>query len=100
MQIFLGIVAALIVVVILAVVFEYRLRQPDMLVLYEANGKIALRSGLLYPRHFSLPIKRATHPIQISVEATAAGNLGVNIKLVGSVTPALDNIQMLVRVGG
>jgi hypothetical protein len=100
MQILFGIIAALIFVIVLAVVFEYRLRQPDMLVLHESNGKIALRSGLLYPRHFSLPIKRTTCPIQLSVEATAAGNLGVNVKLVGSVAPAMENIQMLVRVGG
>ena len=101
MQILFGIVAAaLVLVVVLVLVFEYRIRQPDMLVLYESNGKIVLRGGLLYPRHFSLPIKRTTHPIQLTVEATAAGNLGVNVKLVGSVAPALDNIQMLVRVGG
>jgi len=100
MQILFGIIAALVLLLVLAGVFEYRLRQPDMLVLFESNGKIALRSALLYPRHFSLPLKRTTHPIQLTVEATAAGNLGVNVKLVGSVAPALDNIQMLVRVGG
>jgi hypothetical protein len=100
MEILFGVVAVLIVVAVLLAVFEYRLRQPDMLVLHESNGKIALRSGLLYPRHFSLPIRRTTCPIQLTVEATAAGNLGVNIKLVGSVAPAMDNIQMLVRVGG
>ncbi len=101
MEIVFGIVAAvLVLVVVLVLVFEYRLRQPDVLVLYESNGKIVLRRGLLYPRHFSLPIKRAPSPIQLTVEATAAGNLGVNVKLVGSVAPAMENIQMLVRVGG
>jgi hypothetical protein len=97
----LGIVAAaLIAVILLILVFEYRIRQPDVLVLYESKGKIALRSGPLYPRHFSLPIKRTTSPIQLSVEATAAGNLGVNVNLIGSVAPDMENIQMLVRVGG
>jgi hypothetical protein len=100
MQILLGVIVALVLVAVLLAIFEYRLRQPDMLVLYEANGKISLRSGLLYPRHFSLPIKRTTCPIQLTVEATAAGNLGVNVKLVGSVAPAMENIQKLVRVGG
>ena len=101
MQIVFGIVAVvLILVVVLLMVFEFRFRQPDVLVLYESRGKIALRRGPLYPRHFSLPIKRTTCPIQLTVEATAAGNLGVNIKLVGSVAPAMDHIQMLVRVGG
>lgn len=100
MEILFGIIAALVLVIILVAVFEYRFRQPDVLVLYESNGKINLRSGLLYPRHFSLPLKRTTHPIQLTIEATALGNLGVNVRLVGSVAPALDNIQMLVRVGG
>jgi hypothetical protein len=100
MEIAFAIVAALIVAVVLLVIFEFRFRQPDVLVLHESNGKIALRSGLLYPRHFSLLIKRAPCPIQLNVEATAAGNLGVNVKLVGSVAPALDNVQSLVRIGG
>ena len=34
------------------------------------------------------------------MEATAAGNLGVRVKLVGSVAPALENIDSLIRVGG
>jgi hypothetical protein len=94
-------VAAVLVLLIAGVLlFEYRVRQPDVLVLYEAKGKIGLRSGLLYPRHFSLPIKRTTYPIHLTVEATAMGNLGVNVKLVGSVAPALDNIRALIRVSG
>ena len=68
--------------------FEYRIRQPDVLVLYESKGRIGIRKGLIYPRHFSLPLKRTTCPIQLTVEATAAGNLGVRVKLVGSVAPS------------
>ena len=96
------VVAAVVLVLLIVgvLLFEYRVRQPDFLVLYEAKGKIGLRSGLLYPRHFSLPIKRTTYPIHFTVEATAVGNLGVNVKLVGLVAPALDNIQALIRVGG
>jgi hypothetical protein len=71
-----------------------------VLVLFESKGRIGLRDGLLYPRHFSLPLKRTTSPIHLTVEATAAGNLGVNVKLVGSVAPALENLQALIRVGG
>lgn len=101
MEIILGIVAiALVLTLVFLAIFEFRIRQPDALVLYESNGKIALRSGLFYPRHFSLPIKRTTHPIQLTVEATAAGNLGVNVKLVGSVAPSIENIQTLIRIGG
>jgi hypothetical protein len=79
---------------------EYRIRQPDFLVLHESNGRISLRKGLVYPRHFSLALPRTTCPIQLTVEATAAGNLGVRVKLVGSVAPSLEHINSLIRVGG
>jgi hypothetical protein len=101
MDIILGIVLAVVVLALLLVaLFEYRIRQPDVLVLHESNGQIGLRKGLVYPRHFSLPLKRTTYPIQITIEATAAGNLGVRVKLVGSVAPSLENFQSLIRVGG
>ncbi len=100
MEILFGLIAVLVLMIVLLTLFEFRMRQPDALVLYEANGKIGLRQGLLYPRHFSLLLKRAPHPIQLNIEAVAAGNLGVLVKLVGSVAPALDNLGALVRIGG
>lgn len=100
MEILFGVIAVLVLAIALLTLFEFRVRQPDKLALYELNGKIGLREGLFYPRHFSLILKRAPHPIQLNIEATAAGNLGVNVKLVGSVAPALDNLQALVRIGG
>jgi len=101
MEIILGVILAVILIGgILLALFEYRIRQPDVLVLYESDGRISVRTGRFYPRHFSLPLKRVTCPIQLTVEATAAGNLGVLVKLVGSVAPALEKIESLVRVGG
>jgi hypothetical protein len=101
MDIIFGVLAgALVLVILLIILFEYRLRQPDVLVIYERNGKLSVRSGLIYPRHFSLPLKRVTCPIQLTVQAAAAGNLGANIKLAGSVAPAPDHLQALIRVGG
>jgi hypothetical protein len=101
MDVILGVVAAAVIVAcIVAILVEYRIRQPDVLVLYESKGRIGLRKGLVYPRHFSLPLKRTTCPVQLTVEATAAGNLGVRVKLVGSVAPSLEHLQSLVRVGG
>jgi len=94
------IIGVVILAAILLALFEYRIRQPDYLVLYETRGRISLRKGLVYPRHFSLPLQRTTVPVQLSVDATAAGNLGVRVKLVGSVAPALENIASLIRVGG
>jgi hypothetical protein len=101
MDIILGTAAGLIIVIgIGMVLFEFRVHQPDTLVLHEAKGRILARKGVLYPRHFSLPLKRTTHPIQATTEASAAGNIGVRVKLIGSIAPALDHIQSLIRAGG
>jgi len=101
MEIALEITAGIIVVlVIILLLFEFRIRRPDHLVLYESKGRIFLRKGLIYPRHFSLLINRITYPIQITVEATTQGNLAIRVKLVGSVTLSPDHFQALIRVGG
>lgn len=85
---------------VLLALFELRIRQPDTIVLYESGGQIGVRGGWFYPRHFSLELKRATYPLQLTVDAAAMGNLGVRIKLLGSAAPSLKNIQSLIRVGG
>ena len=101
MEITLGVVIGIIVVgFILVALWEYRIRQPDVLVLYESKDRIGVRKGLIYPRHFSLPLKRTTSPIQLTIEATATGNMGVRVKLVGSAAPSVEHIQSLIRVGG
>ncbi|MCS7010065.1 MAG: hypothetical protein N2049_11545 [Anaerolineales bacterium] len=100
MLLFLVFVGILLLGGAILLLFEYRLRQPDMLVLYERRGKIALRTGRFYPRHFSLALRYTPYPLQLSMEATAAGNLGVRVKLIGSVAPAVDRIDALIRVGG
>jgi hypothetical protein len=103
MDIFLGVLAgalALILIFVLVLLFEYRIRQPDVMVLQERKGQLSSRSGLIYPRHFSLPLKRTTSPIQLTIQAMTKGNLGVNVKLAGSVAPAPEHLQALIRVGG
>jgi len=97
-------VSLVIGIIVLGCVFmvfwEYRIRHPDVLVLYESRDQIRVRTGLIYPRHFSLPLKRTTYPIQLNIEATSEGDLGVRVKLVGSVAPSVKNIDCLIRVGG
>lgn len=100
MEILLGFVGILFAGFLLVVVFEYRVRQPDVIVLSESDGQIGIRKGPLYPRHFSLPLKRTTCPLQLTVEAAAVGNLLVRIKLIGSAAPSVNHIQALIRVGG
>lgn len=93
-------IGAVVVIFVLFILYEYRVRKPDVLLLYETKGKISTRKGLFYPRHFSLALERTTSPIQLTVEATVKGNLDVRIKLVGSVAPSLDHIHSLIRIGG
>ena len=92
--------AGIVGLLVLFVLFEYRVRKPDVLLLYESKGQIAARQGLIYPRHLSLPLERTTRPIKLTIEATAVGNLEVRIKLVGSVAPSLEHIHALIRIGG
>ncbi len=101
MEIIPGLIIGIVVVgCVLIALFEYRIRQPDVIVLYESNGQIGVRRGPLYPRHFSLPLKRTTSPLQLTIEAAALGNLVVRIKLIGSAAPSIKHIQSLIRVGG
>lgn len=95
--IFVGVV---LFVAVFFVLFEYRIRKPDVILLYESKGQIGVRQGLIYPRHLSLPLERTTYPIKLTIEATSVGNLEVRIKLVGSVAPSLDYVHSLIRVGG
>lgn len=107
MDVFLAIVISFLIIGgILFVLFEYRVRQPDIFALYESKARddsgyqISLRTGLFYPRHFTLVLKRTTNPLQMTIDAIAAGNLGVRVKLAGSFAPSLQHIQSLIRVGG
>ena len=101
MEIVFGTAAGLIIVIgVVVILFEYRIRQPDVLVLHESKGRIGVRKGAIYPRHFSLSLKRTTCPIQLTTEASAAGNIGVRVKLIGSIAPSLDHLPSLIRAGG
>jgi hypothetical protein len=101
MEIIFGSAIGLIIVIAVAVVlFEFRVHQPDTLVLHESKGRILVRKGLMYPRHFSLILKRTTCPVQVTAEASALGNIGVRVKLIGSIAPAIDHLASLIRAGG
>jgi hypothetical protein len=101
MDIILGSTIGLIIVIAVAVVlFEFRVHQPDTLVLHESKGRILIRKGVLYPRHFSLILKRTTCPLHATTEASAVGNIGVRVKLIGSIAPAIDHLSSLIRASG
>lgn len=91
------------VIVLVAVIYafyEYRLRKPDQIILFESMGKIDFRKSRFYPRHFSLALSNTTHSTQMNVDAAAKGNLDIKIKLSVTVATSLKNISTLIRVGG
>ncbi|MFH0992342.1 MAG: hypothetical protein V1799_20270 [bacterium] len=51
----------LLVIIISAAVYEFRLCRPDQIILYESKGTLGYRTSRFYPRHFSLPISATTH---------------------------------------
>ncbi len=67
MELFSGVLVGVVLVVIILVIFEYRIRQPDVLILFESEGQIGIRKGLFYPRHFSLALKRTAYPLQLNM---------------------------------
>ncbi|PKL84325.1 MAG: hypothetical protein CVV24_00510 [Ignavibacteriae bacterium HGW-Ignavibacteriae-3] len=81
-------------------IYEYRLRKPDQIILFESKGKIEFRKSRFYPRHFCLALSNTTQSTQLSVEAAAKGNLDIKIKLSATVAASLKNISTLIRVGG
>jgi regulator of protease activity HflC (stomatin/prohibitin superfamily) len=80
--------------------YEYRIRRPDSLLLYERGGDIHVRSARFYPRHFSLSLANTTYSFSQTIEATARGNLELRIRLAVSVAASLEHLATLVRVGG
>jgi hypothetical protein len=94
-------IAAVVVVLLIALaVYEYRLRKPDQLVLYETAGVIRLRTGAFYPRHFSLALPGTTHQIELKTDSVARGGVQVRTTLAVTVAPSRENAGSLVRVGG
>jgi hypothetical protein len=94
------IVLAVFALIIISILYEYRLRKPDQLVLYESAGKINLRKGRLYPRHLSLVLPKTIHSAQLNIDASAKGNLDIKVKLAMSVALSLDHVDRLIKTGG
>jgi hypothetical protein len=88
------------VVIVALLMYEYRLRRPDQLILYESAGVIGFRKTRWYPRHFSLAIPGTTHLLEIKAEAAAKGSMPVIVKMAVSVAAARESIAALIRTGG
>ena len=88
------------VLIISLLMFEYRFRRPDQIIVRESGGGVAIRRGRLYPRHFSLPLSKSTHSFTQTIEASARGNLDVRVKLAGTVSASLEDLPALLTAGG
>ena len=93
-------IAAIVAVLILIIIFEYRVRKPDQIVLFEKNNIISTRKARFYPRHFSLAISGSVQSQVIEVEAEAKGHLLVNIRIALTAAAAHEQLNNLIRTGG
>lgn len=91
---------ALALVLLAFVLYEYRFRKPDQIVLFEGRSGLAVRRARFYPRHFSLAIAKTTHSFMQTIDSSAKGSLDVRIKLAVTVAASLENLPVLIRVGG
>lgn len=89
-----------VVVLLLAAIFEYRIRQPDQIVLYEAGGEILRRSGRFYPRHFSLSIPTTAQSLAVEIPTEAKGRVGLIVRLTVAVAADPQRLDQLIRTGG
>jgi hypothetical protein len=90
-----------IVVLILAVLlYEYRLRKPDQIVLYESRGLVRRRSARFYPRHFSLSIPGTVYSRMQDIEVNAKGKIKALIKLAVTVAASEKHLSELIKSGG
>jgi hypothetical protein len=90
----------IVVILIALALYEYRVRTPDQIVIAEARDGVRVRGGRIFPRHFSTPITKTTHSFSQTVDASAKGSLDVRVKLAVTVAASMDDLSVLVKVGG
>lgn len=86
--------------IIIAAAFEYRIKKPGQIILSESNGKVKYRKSALYPRHYSLTIPNTTQTNTSVVEPEAKGKIALVVKYTFTVAPSLENISRLIKIGG
>jgi hypothetical protein len=97
MEIIIGII---IIVLIALLAAEYRIKKPGQIILYESHGKVKYRKSRFYPKHLSLIIPNTTYTLSSAVEPEAKGKISLNVKFAFTITPSMDNISSLIKIGG
>lgn len=90
----------IIIVLAILILFEYRIKKPGQIILYESNGMVKYRKSRFYPKHFSLIIANTTYTLSSVVEPEAKGKITLVVKFTVTVTPSINNISRLIRIGG
>jgi nucleotide-binding universal stress UspA family protein len=91
---------SIVAVILFLLIFEFRVRPPDRIVLYESKGQVKQRKTRLYPRHFSLAIPSSVHTTQPQADAETRGRLEVKVRLAITVAASSEHLPYLIRVGG
>lgn len=92
--------AAIIVLILLGLAFEYRIKQPDEWTLSERNGMIRRRQGRFYPRHLTLALNATHYSVSKDVSADAKGRLGLRVHYTLTVAPDPEHVNTLIQSGG
>jgi hypothetical protein len=93
-------IIALPVILVILLLYEYRTRKPDEIVLKDDAGQIKIRTFRYYPRHFSLVISGTIETTTLEISAEAKGKLPLRVSLAATIAPAPEHIDHLIRVGG
>ena len=93
-------IIAVIVILVLLIITEYRIKKPGQIILYESNGLVKYRKSRFYPKHFSLIIPNTTYTLTSTLDPEAKGKIALNVKFSVTVTPSINNISQLIKIGG
>jgi hypothetical protein len=93
-------IGIIIIVSVILLLIEYRIKKPGQIILYESNGLVKYRKSSFYPKHFSLIIPNTTYTLTSVVEPEAKGKIALIVKFTVTVTPSMNNISRLIRIGG
>lgn len=85
---------------ILLVIYEFRIRRPDQIVIGEKKGQVIRKQSRIFARHFSLPIPAINHSEQIEIETEAKGKLTLKVKVFISIAASSKHLGELVNSGG
>ncbi len=94
------ILLAVIVVLALILLYEFKIKTPNEIVIFEKDGKVKQRTSIFYPRHFSTVIQNDVHSASVEIDSYAKGMIGVFSKISFTAAADFQNLNSLIRIGG